>query len=288
MLEVITETIIDSIKILPFLFLSYLLIEYIEHKSSRKLEKVLSSSGKYSKIVGSILGIIPQCGFSAVAANLYSSRVITIGTLVAVFLATSDEAIPILLTYPEKTKDILLILGIKLIIAIIAGTIIDAVLNRKKNNNAKFDNEEMHAHMHDMCKDCDCEHGILKSSIKHTLNIFVFILIITFVINIIVEFIGDENFQKIILSGSILQPFVASLIGLIPNCAASVLLTKLYVDGALSLGSIIAGLSTGAGVGGIILFKTNKNVKENLSIIGLVYFIGVFCGIIIDFVMRLL
>ncbi len=287
MIDIITETLIDSIKILPFLFLSYLLIEYIEHKSSHKLEKALSASGKYSKVVGSILGIIPQCGFSAVAANLFSSRVITIGTLVAVFLATSDEAIPILLTYPEKSKDLIMILVIKFIIAVVAGTIIDAILNLKKNKEAKFDNDEMHTHMHDICKDCDCDHGLLKSSIKHTLSIFLFLVVITFIINIAVELIGDENFSKIILSGSILQPFVASIIGLIPNCAASVLLSKLYVDGALSLGSIIAGLSTGAGVGGIILFKTNKNLKENLSILGLVYLIGAFCGIFIDLIMRI-
>ncbi len=287
MIDIITETLIDSIKILPFLFLSYLLIEYIEHKSSHKLEKALSASGKYSKVVGSILGIIPQCGFSAVAANLFSSRVITIGTLVAVFLATSDEAIPILLTYPEKSKDLIMILVIKFIIAVVAGTIIDAILNLKKNKEAKFDNDEMHTHMHDICKDCDCDHGLLKSSIKHTLSIFLFLVVITFIINIAVELIGDENFSKIILSGSILQPFVASIIGLIPNCAASVLLSKLYVDGALSLGSIIAGLSTGAGVGGIILFKTNKNLKENLSILGLVYLIGAFCGVFIDLIMRI-
>lgn len=287
MIDIITETLIDSIKILPFLFLSYLLIEYIEHKSSHKLEKALSASGKYSKVVGSILGIIPQCGFSAVAANLFSSRVITIGTLVAVFLATSDEAIPILLTYPEKSKDLIMILVIKFIIAVVAGTIIDAILNLKKNKEAKFDNDEMHTHMHYICKDCDCDHGLLKSSIKHTLSIFLFLVVITFIINIAVELIGDENFSKIILSGSILQPFVASIIGLIPNCAASVLLSKLYVDGALSLGSIIAGLSTGAGVGGIILFKTNKNLKENLSILGLVYLIGAFCGIFIDLIMRI-
>lgn len=286
MLEIISETLIDSIKILPFLFLSYLLIEYLEHKSSKKIEKVLSNSGKYSKVLGGILGIIPQCGFSAIAANLFSGRVITVGTLIAVFLATSDEAIPILLTYPEKTKDILFILGIKLLIAIVFGTVIDAILNKSKKNN--FDEHEMHEHMHDMCKKCDCEHGILRSSIKHTLSIFIFLIIITFIINIIVELIGDENFKKIILSGSILQPFVASLIGLIPNCAASVLLSKLYVEGALSLGSIIAGLSTGAGVGGIILFKTNKNIKENVKILGLVYFIGVLCGIVIDCIMRLI
>lgn len=286
MLDVVTETLVDSIKLLPFLFLSYLLIEFIEHKSSLKLDKVLSTSGKFSKVIGSILGIIPQCGFSAVAANLFSGRVITVGTLVAVFLATSDEAIPILLTYPERTKDILFILGIKLVIAIIAGTIIDGILNKRKNK--KFDEHEMHEHMHDMCKDCDCEHGILKSTLKHTLSIFFFLLIITFIINGVVELVGEESFKNIILSGSIFQPFVASIIGLIPNCAASVLLTKLFVDGSLSIGSIIAGLSTGAGVGGIILFKTNKNLKENISILGLVYFIGVFCGILIDLIMRLI
>jgi hypothetical protein len=288
MLEVITETLIDSIKILPFLFLSYLLIEYIEHKSSQKIEKVLSTSGKYSKVIGSVLGIIPQCGFSAVAANLFSGRVITIGTLVAVFLATSDEAIPILITYPDKAKYLLLILGIKLIIAIVAGTLIDAILNLKKNRKAKYNEDEMHEHMHEICKDCDCENGILKSSIKHTLSIFLFLLVISFVINIAVELIGEKNFENIILSGSIFQPFVASIIGLIPNCAASVLLSKLFVDGSLSIGSIIAGLSTGAGVGGIILFKTNKNMKENISILGLVYLIGAFCGILIDCIMRII
>ncbi len=288
MLEVIMETLVDSIKLLPFLFLSYLLIEFIEHKSSLKLEKVLSTSGKFSKVIGGLLGIVPQCGFSAVAANLFSGRVITVGTLVAVFLATSDEAIPILLTYPERTKDILIILGIKLIIAIIAGTIIDFIISKKNHKHSEFDEHEMHEHMHDMCKDCDCEHGIFKSSLKHTLSIFFFLLIITFIINVIVEFIGEENFKNVILSGSIFQPFIASIIGLIPNCAASVLLTKLFVDGSLSLGSIIAGLSTGAGVGGIILFKTNKNIKENISILGLVYFIGVFCGILIDCIMRLI
>ena len=169
MIDIIIDTLIDSIKILPFLFISYLLIEFIEHKSSNRIEKVLSNSGKYSKIFGSVLGILPQCGFSAVAANLFSSRVITIGTLVAVFLATSDEAIPILLTYPDRIKDLFIIIGIKLIIAIIFGTIIDLIFKHKISNT------EMHEHMHEMCKDCDCEHGILKSSLHHTLNIFVFL-----------------------------------------------------------------------------------------------------------------
>ncbi len=288
MLDIITDTILDSIKILPFLFLSYLLIEYIEHKSSQKLQKALSTSGKYSKVAGSLLGILPQCGFSAVAANLFSGRLITIGTLISVFLSTSDELIPIMISHPEMTKDLVIILIFKLLIAIIAGSVIDGILNKKKKKESKYDEHEMHEHIHEMCKDCDCEHGILKSTIHHTLNIFFFLLIITFGINLIVEFIGEENFSKVILSGSILQPFVASIIGLIPNCAASVLLSTLYIDGSLSLGSIIAGLSTGAGVGSIVLFKTNKNIKENLKILGLVYIIGAVCGIIIDIVLRVI
>lgn len=286
MIDIITETLIDSIKVLPFLFISYLIIEFIEHKSSQKLQKSLSTSGKYSKIVGALLGIIPQCGFSAVAANLFSNRVITMGTLIAVFLATSDEAIPIMLTYPERTKDLIIILLIKFVIAILFGTIIDMIFKSKHTSNDTT--KEMNDHIHDTCKNCDCEHGILKSSIYHTLNIFLFLIIISFAINLLIEYIGMDTFEKFILSGSIFQPFIASIIGLIPNCASSVLLTKLFIDGSISLGSIIAGLSTGAGVGSIILFKTNKNIKENFKILGLVYIIGVFCGIVIDLIIKIL
>lgn len=285
--DVLMDTLLDSLKILPFLFISYLIIEFIEHKSSEKLEKALSTSGKYSKIIGSILGIIPQCGFSAVAANLFSNRVITMGTLIAVFLSTSDEAIPMLLASPDKKGELLLILGIKFIIAVLFGTIIDLIF--KDKHTAHEHSREMHDHMHDTCKDCDCEHdGIFKASLKHTIKIFAFLFVISFILGLIVEAIGMEDFEKIILSGSIFQPLVTSIIGLIPNCAASVLLTKLYISGSISLGAVIAGLSTGAGVGAIVLLRTNKNLKENMKILGLVYVIGVFCGIVIDLVMRLI
>lgn len=284
MLDVIIDTLIDSIKILPFLFVSYLIIEFIEHKSSKKIEKVLSTSGKYSKVAGSLLGIIPQCGFSAVAANLFSSRVITMGTLIAVFLATSDEAIPIILTYPQKSKDLILILIIKFVIAVVFGTLVDLIF---KKAHTHITSEEVHEHAHDMCKNCDCEHGILKSSLYHTLNIFIFLVLISLGINIIIELIGINTFEKFILSGSILQPFITSIIGLIPNCASSVLLSKLFANGSISLGAVISGLSTGAGVGSIILFKSNKNIKENLQILGILYVVGVICGISIDIIMRL-
>lgn len=284
MLDVLLDTIIDSLKLIPFLFLSYLLIEYIEHKSSKVLENILKKSGKFGAVIGSVLGLVPQCGFSVTAANLFSSRVITIGTLIAVFLSTSDEAIPVLLSHPDKAAEILKILAIKLLIGIIAGCTIDIIFRKK--HSIKKDIEEIHEHMHQVCSHCDCEHenGILKPTIKHTVNILIFIFIVTFLLNTAIYIIGEENLSKILLNGSILQPLIAGIIGLIPNCASSVILTELYIAGNLSFGSIIAGLCTGAGIGLVVLFKVNSNLKENLKILASVYAIGSISGIIISLI----
>ncbi|MDD3304425.1 MAG: putative manganese transporter [Clostridia bacterium] len=282
MLDIILETLIDSVKLLPFLFLSYLLIEYIEHKSSKKIEKTLSKSGKYGPAVGALLGCFPQCGFSVTASNLFSGRVITLGTLIAVFLSTSDEAIPVLLSHPDNWGEILKLLLFKLVIGMIAGFVIDFIYRRK--HTVQLTEHETHEHIHDMCKHCDCEHGILRSTLKHTMNTFLFIMIVTFILNVIITLIGEENLSKVLMSNSIFQPLIASFIGLIPNCASSVLLTELYLAGSISFGSIIAGLSTGGGLGLVILFKTNKNLKENLKILGLLYGIGTVAGILIEIV----
>jgi len=284
MTEIILESLIDSLKLLPFLFLSYIIIEFIEHKSSQKINKALANSNKYNTVIGGLLGLFPQCGFSAIASNLFAGKIISIGTLIAVFISTSDEAIPMLIGSPDKSKDLIIILVIKLFIAIIFGSLIDFIYNKfKSKTDIKKDLKE---HIHsDVCSNCDCEdHGILKPAIKHTIEVFLFILIITFGINICVELIGTEMFENIILTGNIFQPFVACIIGLIPNCVASVLLTKLYIEGALSLGSIIAGLTTSAGIGAIVLFRVNKNLNQNLKIIGMLYAIGVFSGIIINLI----
>ena len=275
--DVLVDTLLDSLKILPFLFISYLIIEFIEHKSSEKLEKALSTSGKYSKIIGSILGIIPQCGFSAVAANLFSNRVITMGTLIAVFLSTSDEAIPMLISSPDKKGELLLILGIKFIIAVIFGTIIDLIFKDKHTSHEHT--EEMHEHMHETCKDCDCEHdGILKSSIKHTLKIFLFLVVISFILGLVVELIGMEDFEKLLLSGSVFQSFVTSIIGLIPNCASSLLITELFLSGTLSFGALFAGLLVNSGLGMMVLLKEHKNFKQTLLILGICFFVAVALG----------
>ena len=283
MLEIIEDTLIDSIKLLPFLFITYLIMEYIEHKMGEKSKNIIKESGKWGPFLGSILGIFPQCGFSVSATNLYAGRVITLGTLIAVYLSTSDEMLPIFISEAVSPIIILKILGIKLIIGMIAGVLIDLVINlvtkyktRQEKNEISHICEEEHCH-------CN-EKGILKSAISHTLNIFLFIVLITFAINIIVYFVGEERIASWILNKAIIGPIISSLIGLIPNCAASVIITNMYLENVISLGSMIAGLLTGAGVGLMVLFKTNNHLKENIKIVSLLYIIGVVSGILIDLI----
>mgnify|MGYP002771113239 FL=1 len=293
MLEIIEDTIIDAIKLLPFLFITYLIMEYIEHKMGHKTKHAIKKSGKWGPIIGGILGAFPQCGFSVSATNLYAGRVITLGTLIAVYLSTSDEMLPIFISEAVSPIIILKILGIKLIIGIIAGTLIDViahiirnkVLNKKQSTNNTVENEENE--IGHICEEdhCHCnESGILKSAIHHTLSILMFIIIITFIINTAVHFVGEETIASWILNRPVIGPLIASLIGLIPNCAASVIITNMYLDKVISLGSMISGLLTGAGVGLAVLFKTNNKIKENIGIIILLYAIGVISGIIIDLI----
>lgn len=289
MLEIIEETLIDAIKLLPFLFITYLIMEYIEHKMGKKTKNTIKKSGKLGPVIGSILGIFPQCGFSVSATNLYAGRVITLGTLIAVYLSTSDEMLPIFISEAVSPIIILKILGIKLIIGMIAGSLIDLIVNIFKKNKQEKQNDEI-GHM---CEEehCHCdENGVFKSALKHTLNIFLFIVLITFIINIIVYFVGEETIASWILNKPIIGPMITSLIGLIPNCAASVIITNMYLENVISLGSMIAGLLTGAGVGLAVLFKTNKDnrLKENIGIVVLLYIIGVISGILIDFLKVLL
>ena len=280
MIEIIEETLIDSIKLLPFLFITYLIMEYIEHKTSDKLKNTIKKSGKYGPVIGGLLGTIPQCGFSVAATNLYATRIITLGTLISVYLATSDEMIPILLSEGAPITTILSILGIKLVIAIFAGFIIDFIIRRKNKEN---DEEER---IIDLCEKehCHCEHGIFKSALKHTLNIFVFIIIITFIINTLIHFIGEDNIANFVRINPILGPVLASIIGLIPNCASSVILTQLYVENVIPVATMISGLLAGTGIGLAVLFRMNKGIKENLKITVLMYLIGVISGIILQLI----
>jgi len=276
MIDVVIDTLIDSVKLLPFLFVTYIIMEYLEHKTSNKVKSAIQKSGKFGPLIGGLLGTIPQCGFSVAATNLYATRIINIGTLLAVYLATSDEMIPIMISEGIPIITIIKILGIKLIIAVIVGFLIDLIMQTRKNTE-----EEK---IVDLCEKehCDCEHGILKSALKHTVNILVFIVIITFIINMIVYFIGEENIANFLQANPVLAPVLASLIGLLPNCASSVILTQLYVQNVIPVSTMIAGLLVGAGVGLAVLFKMNKKLKENIEIVVLLVAIGTLSGIILQ------
>lgn len=275
MKEVILDTIVDSLKLIPFLLVAFLIIELLEHKLNNKTKNIITKSKKIGPIIGSLLGVIPQCGFSVMATNLYITRIITLGTLISIYLSTSDEMLIIMISEKVEISLILKILLIKIFFGIVYGLIIDKIINKKKKD--KETNYELCDEEH-----CDCNHSILLSAIKHTLHITLFIFIITLIINTIFTLLGDNYLSKILLNNSILSPFITSLIGLIPNCAASVILTELYLNSTISLGALIGGLLTSSGSSLLVLIKNNKNKKENLSIILLLYTLGVLSGIIIE------
>ena len=278
MIDTILDAIIDSIKILPFLFLTYLLMEYLEHKTSEKAKNAIKKSGRFGPIIGGLLGAIPQCGFSVSATNLYAGRVITLGTLISIYLSTSDEMLPILISNGTNLGLVLKIVAIKIIIGMVLGFLIDCIFRNKE--------QEKEEHIHNLCEHdhCHCEEGILKSSIKHTLQIFAFILIVSLILNLTLYVIGEETLASFILNKPVLGPILAGLIGLIPNCASSVILTELFTSGVIGMGTLIGGLLVNSGLGVIILFKVNKNLKENITIVSMLYVIGVIAGIIIEMI----
>ncbi len=281
MIHILEHSLLDSLKIIPFIFLIYLIIEYFEHKNNTFLTHKLMKAKGVGAVYGALLGSVPQCGFSVIAADLFSKGAITTGTLIAIFIATSDEAIPIILSYPDKAYIVVAVILIKIAIAVISGVLIDLIYKRKAEVE-ECHKEEEHHHFHGNCESCD--DGILKSAIKHTLKIFVFVLVANLILTLAIEKIGEERLAYYLLSGTVAQPFIAALIGLIPNCSASVILTQSFLSGAVSFGSLIAGLCSGAGVGILLLVKRNKNIKESIGIIALLYLIGALSGVIIQFV----
>lgn len=273
MKEIIIETLVDGIKLLPFLLVTFLLIEWLEHKVNSK--KIINKSGKLGPLFGGVLGAFPQCGFSVSATNLYITRIVTMGTLVAVYLSTSDEMLPIMLSEGIAFSTILKILLIKVGIGVLIGFIIDLIFRTKQKIEIKDLCEEEH---------CHCEKGIFKSALHHTLSVFGFIIILSFILNTLLTYLGEDTLQNLFLKDSIFSPLISSLVGLIPNCASSVAITELYLNGAITFGSAMAGLLTGSGVGILVLFKYNKNLKENLTILGIIYTVGVISGILIDLI----
>lgn len=281
MKEVLLDTLLDAIKIIPFLFVTFLLMEYIEHGFTKKGKEKIKKAGNLGPFFGSLLGAVPQCGFSVMATNLYATRIVTLGTLISIYLSTSDEMLPILISQKCSFSIIIKILLIKVLIGMLAGFIIDFII-RKKTKSSNYEIKKFCDEEH-----CDCEHGIIKSSIKHTFNILIFIIVITLLLNLGFYYFGNDNIEKLFLKDSFFSPFISSLIGLIPNCGASVILTELYLNNVISFASVISGLLTGSGVALLVLFKINKNVKENVKILLTLYFIGVLSGIVIEIIQML-
>ncbi len=277
MLHAMEHALKDGVALVPFLFLTYLAMEWLEHKAGNKVNALVSKSGKFGPLAGGVLGVVPQCGFSAAASNFYAGRVITMGTLIAIYLSTSDEMLPILISEKVDPLLILRILLIKILIGMIAGFVIDLVVKKKQPEQG---------HIHEICEHehCDCQKGIFRSALIHTLKITVFILLIGFLLEMIFEVVGEDALGALILNRPFLGPILAGIVGLIPNCGSSVAITELYLANALGFGAMLAGLLVNAGVGLLVLFKVNHSVKENLTILGLLYGIGVLAGIMISFI----
>ncbi len=277
--EVILHALLDTLKIVLFLFIAYLLMEFIEHRASDRLESSIKKAGTLGPAVGGIIGVVPQCGFSAVAANFYTGRVVSLGTLVAVFLSSSDEMLPVLLSGSIDPKKIILILAYKAAVAVIIGFMIDFVLRLLRKNDEKISIDEI-------CENdnCHCEKGVLYSALHHTLTVGGFVLLITILINALTFFVGNETISRVLYDKPFIGHLIASIIGLIPNCAVSVALASFCVEGYITAGTMLAGLFSGTGVGLLVLFRVNKHVRENLAVIAILISSGTLFGMLADLI----
>ena len=299
--DVILDAVIDSVKTLPYLFITYLFMEYLEEHAAGKMADAVERSGKFGPVIGGMIGIFPQCGFSTAAANLYAGKVITAGTLLAIFLSTSDEMLPMFLSGHLMPDRIVKILLLKAVVGIFWGVMMDACVRYI----LKSGKEPMDIHSLCVKEKCHCDdekteykdmhevrdlkehahrnhHGIVKPALKHTFNIFIFILLVSILINFIVEYIGEETIGSFLSDKGIFVNFAAGLIGLIPNCAASVIITEFFMEGIIGFGSMMSGLLVGAGIGLLVLFRVNADKKKNFCIMGILYAMGVTSGIILD------
>lgn len=281
MLDLIIDTLLDAAKIAPFLLLTYLAMEFLEHKMGEKTERFMMRAGRFGPLVGAAAGLVPQCGFSAAASSLYAGRLISMGTLLAIFLSTSDEMLPIMLSARAEASVILKILGLKVLLAALIGFAVDAVLHRKKASDGTTAQS-----IGVICdrEHCQCEsHSIFRSAIYHTAQVLAFLLVISFGLNLALYLLGEDVLSAVILDRPVVGVILAGLVGLIPNCAASVAVTTLYLEGLISFGAVMAGLLVGAGVGLLVLLRMNRRrMRENWLIVGLLLGSGVACGLVID------
>lgn len=277
MLELLEDVLHDAIPMLPFLYITYLLMEYLEHKGNAHFTRILENTRRLGPILGAILGVIPQCGFSVLAVGLYLNGTITVGTLLAVFISTSDEAIPILVSQPKEVDTLIGVIVVKLVVAILVGYIVDSMVKHhqlKQNHPIK--------NIHADCEKEEEEHGIFYIAFIHTMKIFVFVFVINFILSYIMDAIGQDTLRTFLANGSIIQPAFAAIAGFIPNCAASVILAQLYLDQVISFGSLTAGLITSAGLGLLVMLKMYDNKKDIVRIMLILFISAVLTGILLQ------
>ena len=289
LLHVLEHSVMDTLRLVPFLLVTYLAMEALEHSAADKVQSVVERSGKAGPAVGSLLGALPQCGFSAMAATLYAGRVVTVGTLVAVILSTSDEMVPVFLAHGEPLGRMLAIMGAKVLVGLVVGFAVDAALRAMRRSG------DGHAHIHELCERAHChcddddghshEHGhgrwsIVRSALVHTAQVSAWILAITFAFGLIIELVGTDALAAASANHPVRATFLAALVGMIPNCGASVAITELYLEGALATGPMLAGLLASGGVGLLVLWRTNADMRQNAIVTVFVYAVAVVTGLL--------
>lgn len=296
-MDLIKDAFIDTGRLLPILAAVYFVVGFMEYRYGEKMRHFITHLNAWGPVAGALFGCLPQCGFSVIASALYVKRMISVGTLLSVFLSTSDEAIPVLLSMPGKADIVGLLIAVKVVIAIAAGLAIDRLIPARLQAQAEAGKVDAPGHQHaDEHSGC-CAHGLEGESSKfkalllhplmHTTKIFLFLFVLTIATNIIVEVIGSHRISSLLLNGTVLQPVLASMIGMIPNCFASVLLADLFAKGAISFGSMVAGLCAGAGLGLLVLVKENRDRADTLRVIGLLLTISISVGILLQWVVHI-
>ncbi|MBQ5783048.1 MAG: arsenic efflux protein [Oscillospiraceae bacterium] len=300
------HTFSDTISLVPFLFIVFVLLEYMEHSLSDRTTRIIEKAGKWGPLWGSVVGALPQCGFSVMATNLFSGRVVTIGTLVAVYLSTSDEMLAVMISSHAAPSIIFKMVAVKVVIGMLFGFAVDAFHRMRVKLQQKKGMHQHHHHHHhnsegehhhdehthhnefisDFCieEDCHgCEEKPVLAAVKHTLKIYLVIFVVTFLLNMVIELAGVEIIAEVVGRAGIWAPVVSCVVGLIPNCASSVAITQLYLSGAISFGTAMAGLLTGSGIAWIVLFRVNPHSRQNFKIMGMVFVAGALSGIVLNF-----
>ena len=286
-MHVLEHSVVDTLRLVPFLFVTYLAMEALEHASADRVQAVVERSGKAGPVVGALLGAVPQCGFSAMAATLYAGRVVTVGTLVAVILSTSDEMVPVFLAHQEPPSRMLAIMAAKVVVGVAVGFAVDVALRLLRRAG------DGHAHIHELCErahcHCDDEHAghdhgrgrwaVVRSAAVHTVQVSAWILAITFAFGLVIELVGVDALATAVANHPVRATFLSALVGLIPNCGASVAITELYLEGALATGPMLAGLLASGGVGLLVLWRTNVDVRQSALITLFVYGVAVVVGL---------